>query len=244
MTDSREDLAGVCLAEEYTLRRYLVSEDSGDFFEGARATGEPVLIKLEPDGAAADDRVALWRRTAYLQHPNLLRMLDCGRSAQGIYAVMESPDDHLSTGLQQGPLAELEARDLLLALLDALRYLHAQGLVHGQVDANHVWAVADSIKLSTDNLREPVAGESPYGGDIGAVGSLLYLALTGQPFEGRVHDVSEPFATIVRNTAGAQTADRWRIPEILAALPPLPKRPAAAPEPTPVVVVADPPAPV
>lgn len=229
MTHYGEDVAGVCLAGEYTLRRRLAGDSRGDFYEAARSNGDPLLIKLEPNAPGADERVALWRRTAYLQHPHLIRVMDCGSDSEAVYAVMEWPDDRLADGLEQGPLGEPEARDLLLAALDALRYLHAQGLIHGEVDANHVYAVGNSIKLSTDNLREPEEGESPYAADIGALGSLLYRVLTGREFEGTVRDVPEPFATIVRNTAGVAAADRWRIPEILAVVGPRVEPPAAVP---------------
>jgi serine/threonine protein kinase len=236
MTHFEEDLAGVCLAGEYTLRRRIADGDSGVLFEAARPSGEPVLVRLEADSSAAEERLALWRRSAYLQHPNLLRLLDCGRWEDSVYAVMEWPDDHLAAGLEQGPLGEAEARDLMLSLLDALRYLHAQGLVHGQVDAHHVWAAGNAIKLSTDNLREPEGAASPYAGDIGALGALVYRALTGHDFAGSASDVPEPFAAIVRNTAGAVPADRWRIPEIAAALgPPLEQAATAAAEEEPIV---------
>ena len=228
MTHFGEDVFGVCLAGEYTLRRHFADDGPSAFFEAVRNTGEPLLIKLEPNGPGAEERLALWRRIAYLQHPNLLRMLDCGSGGEAVYAVMEWPDDRLAAALDQAPLAESEARDLMLAALDALRYLHAQGLVHGEVDAHHVYAVGNTIKLSTDNLREPEHGESPYAGDIGALGSLLFRVLAGREFDGTVRDVPEPFATIVRNTAGVEAADCWRIPEILAALVPTLEQPPAA----------------
>jgi len=236
MTRLEEQWIGVCLAGDYTLRQYLgeAGDDAGTgaFFAAARCSGEPVLVKLIPASAGAGDRLLLWRRTAHLQHPNLLRLLDCGRESQPslggdcLYAVFEWPDDHLADALQQGPLGGEEAREFLLAALDALRYLHAQGLVHGSLDAANVVAVGNAIKLSTGNLREPDSGRFSYADDIAALGALLGRILTGQEFGAAPADVAEPFATILRNTAGAKPADRWTIPEILAALEP----PAAAAE--------------
>jgi hypothetical protein len=106
----------------------------------------------------------MWQRTQQLRHPNLLELLNCGRAELAgeiaLYAVFESPDDTLSAALKQSPLSEAEAREVLAAVVDALGYLHAQGLAPGALDPEHVVAVGDRIKLSTDALHE-AAGEMP-----------------------------------------------------------------------------------
>ena len=235
MTHFGEHWGGVCLAEEYTLGQFLrAADDSGGegaFYKARNSAGESVLVKLAAV-ENAEERIFLWRRTAYLQHPNLLQMLDSGRTEEHVYAVFEWPDDFLATALEQGALEERDARDFLSASLDALRYLHAQGLVHGSLDAAHVVAVGSAVKLSTDNLREP-DGEFTCAGDIGALGALLYRILTGREFSGSVQDAPEPFVRIIRNTAAVRPDDRWRIPEILAAMPP-----ARVPEPEPPPAMA------
>jgi len=200
------------------------------FYAAARSSGERVLVKLLPmDAADGEERLLLWRRTAHLRHPNLLRLLDCGRETQAsagegcLYTVMEWSEDRLSSALENGPLSEAEARDLLAAALDALRYLHAQGLVHGSLDVTHVVAVGNVIKLATEDLREPDSGEFTPANDVRALGALLYGALTGNDFvDGAdLGALAEPFAQIIRNTVKADPADRWKIAEILNALQPV-----------------------
>lgn len=278
MTHLGEHWAGVCLNDQYTLRRYLgEAEDSdGDaaFFEGEDSSGSAVLMEvLEAGAEGSRRRFEMWRRTAYLDHPNLLRLLRCGEgegpsTGDCFYAVFERPDESLAAALEQGPLSERDAREVLVAGLDALRYLHAQGLVHGAIGARSVLALGNRIKLATADLHEPgepfpgrdgtfggpasiqsstwsncVTGEAfTYGADIAALGALVYRVLTGSEF-GRGADfsgIAEGMATIIRNTAGAAPADRWRIPEVLAYLPaeeppaPEPVAAAAQPEPEPV----------
>ena len=75
------------------------------------------------------------------------------------------------------------------------------------------------IKLATENLREPDGGEFTRGHDVGALGALLYRALTGNELRGRggLVEIAEPFAEMIRNTVKADPADRGKIAEILNA---------------------------
>src|ERR1035437_9239746 len=81
--------------------------------------------------------------------------------------VFEYADDTLASALGQSPLSEAEAREVLDAVVDALGYLQAQGLAHPALDPDHVVAVGDRIKLSTDWLRE-AAADAPYTGELRA----------------------------------------------------------------------------
>jgi hypothetical protein len=253
MTHLGQRWTGVCLNDNYKLRHYMEEPENGGgnaaFFEGEDSSGSAVLVEvLDAAAEGSRQRLEIWRRAIHLQHPHLLRLLDYGEAdalppgRPCYYAVFERPQENLAAALEQSPLTERDARELLLATLDALRYLHAQGLVHGSIQASNILAVDDTIKLATADLHEP--GDEPftYSGDIGAVGALLYRVLTGSEF-GRGADlsgISQPLATIIRNTAGAAPADRWRIPEVLAILPP--EEPEVVPEESAIEVASEVPA--
>jgi hypothetical protein len=64
-------------------------------------------------------------------------------------------------------LTEAEAREVLDAAVPALRYLQSQGLAHAALDPEHVVAVGETIKLSTDALRE-AATDAPYTDELRA----------------------------------------------------------------------------
>ena len=160
MTHLREHWEGVALSGNYTLEKWLGGDDSGAFFQTSLAPdGRRAVVKLVPeavvDGAAPLD---LWYRTRQLRHPNLVELLDCGRANHGgetvLYAVFESADDTLASALSRSPLNRLESHEVLDSVINALRYLHAQGLVLGALDPARIVAVGDRIKLSTDALRE------------------------------------------------------------------------------------------
>ena len=167
MNQLREHWEGVSLPGDYLLERWLSGDDAAGFFETSIASdGRRAVVRLvresEVDGAA---QLALWQRTRQLRHPNLRELLDCGRAELSgdivLYAVFEHADDTLASALALSPLSESEAREVLEAVHGALSYLQSQGLAHAALDPDHVVAVGDRIKLSSDLLRQVEAG-APY----------------------------------------------------------------------------------
>src|SRR5262249_42918234 len=147
---------------------------------------------------ASSERLGLWRRTAQLSHPGLLRLLDRGSvaldGANYVYAVFEFPDDNLASAVASRSLEPNEALGVLSALLDTLRSLHAQGLVHGSIDIEHVVAVGDRIKLIPDDLRESGTAGATHADDIHALGLLICRVLGGN-----AEEAPAPFDTIIRH---------------------------------------------
>lgn len=245
MTHLREHWEGVSLPGDFILEQWLGGDDSAAFFKTAPdPDGRQSIVKLVPE-ASVDGKAQLdlWHRTRQLRHPNLLELRDCGRADLAgeivLYAVFESPDDTLASALAQAPLTRQEAREVLDAVIDALRYLHAQGLSIGTLATDHILAVGERIKLSTDALRE-AADPAATAEDIRALGLLWQQALMS---------ASPRSSEIVPHAADPNPDTRWTLAEITAALnppaPPLPPPPAivAPPPPPPPAVVAAPPPP-
>jgi hypothetical protein len=173
MNQLRERWEGVALPAGYLLQPWLSGDEVAGFFETSLPSdGRRAVVKLAPesagDGAA---QLALWQRTRLLRHPNLRQVLDCGRAELGgetaVYAVFEYADDTLAAALGRSPLSETEAREVLDAAVAALRYLRAEGLAHPALDPDHVVAVGEAIKLTTDALRE-AATDTPYTDELRA----------------------------------------------------------------------------
>jgi eukaryotic-like serine/threonine-protein kinase len=158
MVDLKELSEGQTVGGVYSLEHSIRSDESGSFFAAFGAQGERVLLKLAVESPDAEQQLAVWQRSRHLKHEHLLQLRDCGRTyAAGgsfVYGVFEYPDDVVASALAQGPLSEDETRGVVSAALSALRYLHGEGLVHSAVDAYHVVAVGDSVKLATDSLHE------------------------------------------------------------------------------------------
>lgn len=159
---------GVHLAEQYGLEEWLGESENAAFFRAISSKNTtPTLLKLIPlePGGNPDRQLKLWSRVHQLSYPNLQPLLDFGRCEHAgdsfLYAVFEYPDEILDAALERAPLTEAESLEAREAVLHALRYIHAQGLVHTAVNAGHIVAAADQIKLASDTLCEPSAGHSP-----------------------------------------------------------------------------------
>ncbi len=197
---------GQVVRDQFPLGRFLGSSDHSGVFATASATlgASEFAIKLVPaDRALAEVQLPRWKRAGALTHPQLLRPVQWGGCQLDglpyLYLVMECADQTLAQVLQRRALVADEAREMLLPTLDALAFLHAQRLVHGQVKPTNLLAVGDQLKLAGDTVRRmsdgatatdtPTAYDPPEvphtgktaAGDVWALGACLFEALTRQP---------------------------------------------------------------
>lgn len=150
---------------QFPLRQYLGGSDHSAVFVTERGKPQPkkVAIKLVPASAAAESQLARWQAAAKLSHPNALRLFESGRcqfdNEAYFYVVMEYAEEDLSQIVPTRALTAAEANELLPPVIDALRYLHLQDLVHGHLKPSNVMAISDTLKLSSDGISrmgEPI----------------------------------------------------------------------------------------
>lgn len=196
------------LAGEYNLQECLGESDSAAFFRATYGEdAKPALLKLMPaetvDPAA---QLELWNRISRLSHPHLLRLLDFGHGEDTgksfLYAIFEFPEDRLTTALEQAPLTETEASEVRAAVAEALGYIHSQGLVHGAVDAGHIVAVGNQIKLASDTLREASASHTATQ-DLQQLDELLPESIASPPTPAAAPVVSVPRRSFPAWASGA-----------------------------------------
>jgi TonB family protein len=180
------------------------SDHSGVFLTRADALHRsPLAIKLVPTNRAlAELLLPRWKRAGSLIHPHLLRSLEWGGcqldGSPHLYLVMEYADQTLAQLLQHRALTDEEARELLPPVLEALSFLHARHLVHGQLKPSNILVVGDQLKLASDTIRRPGEampghraptvydapetrlGDSSTASDIWGFGVSLFEALTRQ----------------------------------------------------------------
>lgn len=142
----------------FPLRRYLGGTDRSAVYLTQIGDPEPrnAAIKLVLAETQDADPSAQWEHAAQLAHPNVLRLLRTGRwQANHMplrYAVTEYADENLADVLAERPLTAAEVRELLKPLVEALAYIHAEGLVHGHIKPGNIMAVGDELKLSVDGI--------------------------------------------------------------------------------------------
>jgi serine/threonine protein kinase len=170
----------------------------------------PQLLTLAPDIVKRFSREFTVIRP--LRHPNLVRVVDWGKHDGLPYLAMEFvPGQNLADWIKEkGSLSAQEAVPLFLQIADALRYLHAQGILHRDIKPSNIFVTPSNqaklgdfglLKSLTDdaNLTAPrqSMGTLEYGApeqfedakhvdrrcDFYAFAGTLYTALTGKfPF--------------------------------------------------------------
>jgi TonB family protein len=221
------------------------------------------VIKLFSAPAQAEDRLSTWTATTSLSHVHLVRILHFGRAEIDggplVYVVTDLAEELLSQIIPERPLTDVEAREMLAPVLDALSYLHANGCVHGHLKPSNILVVENEVKLSADGVvtegkpalefnngdvhNAPETATEPMApsADMWSLGVTVVEALTQQSpvwdSEGKAEPVvpdslPKPFDEIARECLQVNPAHRCTLSEVRLLLQGKPKRvtPQALPE--------------
>jgi len=204
-------------ADSYLLGKYLGGAGMSAIYatEYGQA-GAPAVIKLMPADGSERNRLSLLSK---LSHPCLIRIFDAGHcEIEGLpllYVVTERAEANLAEVLPDRALTVIEAREMLEAVVGALRFLHEQGLVHGGVKPSNILAIGDKIKLSADSITR--AG-SP-AEDVRSLGATLVEALTRRaPDLAIPQKLPQPFSDIAMHCLRSDPQSRWTVSQISARL--------------------------
>jgi serine/threonine protein kinase len=187
----------------YPLRRFLGGSNHSAVFltEYPAQNIANAAIKFVPaDTLQAQAQLVQWGTAVTLTHRHLVRLFDVGRcrfaGREFLFVVMEYADQTLAELLPRRALSPDEARDLLTPTLDALAFLHRNGLVHGHLKPSNFLVIDDKLKLASDTIStaikpttsavrdalhdptEPREGPRSPAGDVWDLGIVLVEALT------------------------------------------------------------------
>ena len=269
MSDFWRQCEGQVIDNRLRLRHYLGGTDDSAVFmtQLPEPQSQKAAIKFTPAGPNAEAQISLWLRIMQLAHPNLLRIFDVGRcrleNRDRLYVVMEYAEEDLSQIIPQRALAPSEAREMLEPMLDALVYLHSNGLVHSRIKPSNILAAADQLKLSSDSLAPigesrkpshkfdahdaPETATSPLSAaaDVWSLGVTLVETLTqhkpamqpGSQADPAVPDtLPQPLLDVARHALRRDPRRRWTVPEIAARLNPIAVAAAASQSISPLAV--------
>jgi len=248
--DFWNDYEGHTIADAFPLGRLLRPEGRSAFFSTRAPDGRPTVIRLIESHYDDEEILARWSAVSRLDHPNLLYLGQFGTFVvDGIsilYVVMEPSDADLGQILRERRLTVVETRQVGISLVSALQALHSIGLVHEHIEAKHVIAVGDVVKLRSDCIREAPEGDEGdriRARDVYELGLLLLQCLTlpgperdlvrdrerGLPIVTNDPSLPKPFRDIIANAVSG----RWGLIEISEALSPKPPPPVVVTLPRP-----------
>jgi TonB family protein len=268
-----QEWEGRIVSGNWPLQQCLDFSNDSALYLTTRNGNAAAIRLLRADAPSAEAQVASWKLASGLSHPHLVRVFDTGvwhadEELDLHFAVMEYCEESLAEVLRGRSLTPDEARAMLAPTLDALQYLHGQGVVQGHLSPAAILAQGDQVKLSTSDLRPsgearrastadaydpPEKTAASFSGDIWSLGVTLCQALTRQ-LPARDHDgalrtpenLPAPFDTIVKQCLATNSESRISIAGIRKLLAPpaleLQPKPEASAKPAPVEVVATRPA--
>src|SRR5260370_803057 len=252
MNEVGKQWEGQIVNGEFPLQRYLGASNRSAVFltELSGTNSRRAAIKLIPaDWEGAEIQLARLKAAAKLSHPHLLKIHQTGscelRETKLFYIVLEYADEDLSQVLPVRALTQAEGLDMLPPVLDALSYLHRQGLVHSRLRPRNIVAVHERLKLSSDSIREeggtipgsikPSAYDAPEiarglvsrAGDVWSIGVMLVEALTqrlplwdgaGSSDPGLPATLPQPFRDVALHCLRREPNQRWTLADIAARL--------------------------
>lgn len=195
-----EQWEGEIVAGEFPLHNLIGTGEKSAVF---RTTGAAIKL-VSASASRAQELVEQWTRTRALKHPHLLQIHSSGTwsrdGATFAYLVMEYAEENLGAVLAERSLTAEETREMLPPVASVLAFLHKQGLAHGRLKPANVFAVDDTLKLSSDRIS--TGGSSD---DMRAVVTLTENVL-GKP------ELPQDFREI-RNCA-VQNGGQWSAEEL------------------------------
>ncbi|MEN0127986.1 MAG: serine/threonine-protein kinase [Brevundimonas sp.] len=167
----------------YTVVAPLGSGGMGTVYRAVDGGGTAVALKLlHPDiGADAEARARLRREVAALQrlkHPAVAAVLDAEADSTEAFIVTELVDgenlaDHVR---ERGPLDAEDLLALATGLLEALRAVHAAGVVHRDLKPTNVLVTDDGPVLIDFGIAQAADDTTPLTSTGLVVGTPGYLA--------------------------------------------------------------------
>lgn len=130
--------------DRYQIRRQLGEGGMGRVFLARDLfLARSVALKLVRRGGGGEflDEA---RRTAQLNHPNIVQVYDCDEYEDGLYLALEYIDgDSLRDRMRAGPIERDDALRYTRAIADALAYAHAHATIHCDLKPSNIMVGSD-----------------------------------------------------------------------------------------------------
>ena len=141
------------------------------------------LKVFEASDQGREERIKEAVSQAGLDHPGIVKVLDCGRENGIFYLVMEyAPDGTLRQRLANGPFAVSRALNLAAQIASALTGAHSRGIQHLDLKPENILFFGpDRVKIADFGLARSFDEENPITVAAGTPNYMAPEQLYGQP---------------------------------------------------------------
>jgi TonB family protein len=207
---------------EFPLEQFLGNGEGGAVFRTRSASGDAAIKLVPAAGAQAEELVARWTRAQSLDNPHLLKIIRTGTwTKSGLslaYLVMEYADENLAAVLLERALTADETLEMLQPVAETLVFLHRKGLVHGHLTPSNIFAVNDTLKISSDSVSVGNAST-----DLRALAATTLQTLTRGSVtfsngnsEAGIRALPRSLDEIVRNCVGQNGRGQWSAADLVS----------------------------
>lgn len=157
--------------------------------------GAPVALKvLKPRYAGDQQFETRFRNEARvaseLRHPNIVRILEIGKTGEVTYFAMNLYPDSLASRLgREGPLPEADLLRIARDVTSALAFAHAGGIIHRDIKVDNILFTGDGTAVIADfGIARAVSGYATATGVNMTIGTPHYVSpeqAQGRPLDGR-----------------------------------------------------------
>ncbi len=185
------------------LERLGGNENCGSYFTVLQGMHEAIIHLISTNSAEADAATVQWQFAMSLSHPHLERILAEGRSVidgkEVVYVVCERSTTNLAKTIESGALTADRARGIFGPIVDAVSYLHSNGIIHGHLNPSSIHFAGANPKLAINELLiaasgkrrisspgnydapELWQGEASAAADTWSLGLTMWEAMAGAP---------------------------------------------------------------
>ncbi|KAJ7326066.1 Calcium/calmodulin-dependent protein kinase type 1 [Desmophyllum pertusum] len=131
---------------------------------------------------AVENEIAILKK---VNHPNIIRLWEIFDNKTHLYLVMDlvQGGELFDRIVEKGSYTEKDASDLIKQILEAVDYLHGQGIVHRDLKTEEDDSMMATACGTPGYVAPEVLKQKPYGKavDCWAIGVICYILLCGYP---------------------------------------------------------------